>query len=672
MAKPSLPPLAPVPPANIRVDISLPEWEAYLDAWIVLAEAYTILPAQQLQVSIDATSNYLFSFYRELSNAGQEDKLSNSPKSEVLKKVNFRLARRLMLELDAVQPLLSWEFLAAFCHSYGRSLILSRLMSSLWKSYPQQLESVLQPMKNDLTRSLDRAEVLPILKHLSELCTLMRLSTNIASFFTVGSDFLDALITAYSSTQNVEYRKQSATIVCLGLLALNETDSRNISLLSDHLYTLKAQSKGSESLLADVVTNTPLTIRLRRELSGKAADRLFKLLDELETFRSSAVARPRPQRRRVATNNNRNSDKTATDVSGIMGDVHIHKMSLVTQIQDLFPDLGAGFVLKLLGEYAEDVEQVTAHLLDDSLPPHLQAADRREEAPVFDTSRQAHVDHLAPSSTPPPWQEPFFPERRNIFDNDELDRLDLDTRHLHIGKKETITSAGSGNKAAILSALAAFDSDDDERDDTYDAEDVGGTVDNTGPEHDAEAASSKPHPSQHDLDVALFPTWKSSPELFGRTFDVRRGQARMALKRETGLTDEAIEGWALMLQRDSRRLQRLEGDAAAGGKAGYDGRQEVFERTAWRGDSSNANTEGEESDVGGGRGGLGGGRGRGRGGRGRGRGGGRGGSGNVAGPSGDASTVQAQRRKEQSKGSRANHNRRDQRAKKMARGGFAG
>jgi activating signal cointegrator complex subunit 2 len=144
---------------------------------------------------------------------------------------------------------------------------------------------------------------------------------------------------------------------------------------------------------------------------------------------------------------------------------------------------------------------------------------------------------------------------------------------------------------------------------------------------------------------------------------VRRGQARAALKAETGMTDEAIEGWAIMLQRDPKRLNRLESQLGA-----FDGRQGALARSSYR--ESPGGTETEDSDAPGGRGGFGGrGRGRGRGGRG-GRGGGRGGS--VAGPSGDANTVAAQRRKEANKSSQANHNRKAQRGKKMARGGFPG
>jgi activating signal cointegrator complex subunit 2 len=52
---------------------------------------------------------------------------------------------------------------------------------------------------------------------------------------------------------------------------------------------------------------------------------------------------------------------------------------LVSQVLDLFPDLGSGFVVKLLDEYGDEVEQVISHLLEGSLPAYLESADRSEE-----------------------------------------------------------------------------------------------------------------------------------------------------------------------------------------------------------------------------------------------------------------------------------------------------
>ncbi len=96
----------------------------------------------------------------------------------------------------------------------------------------------------------------------------------------------------------------------------------------------------------------------------------------------------------------------------------------------------------------------------------------------------------------------------------------------------------------------------------------------------------------------------------------------------------------------------------------FTGAQQLLASTSWRVSPAGSGTE--ESDFGGnnrGKGGflrgqLGGGRGRGR------------ERGNVAGPAGEADTEMARRRKEANKGSRANHNRKDQRDRKMARGGF--
>lgn len=132
------------------------------------------------------------------------------------------------------------------------------------------------------------------------------------------------------------------------------------------------------------------------------------------------------------------------------------------------------------------------------------------------------------------------------------------------------------------------------------------------------------------------------------------------------MTDEAIEGWAVMLSRDPRRLRSLEARFAT-----FAGAQRGLEGTSWKASEVD---DSEEGEGGRGRGNFGP-NDRGRGGRLRGqpRGGGRGrGRGNVAGPTGDKETEDARKRKDASKGSRANHNRRDQRAKKMARGGFPG
>ncbi|THW73325.1 hypothetical protein D6D18_10261 [Aureobasidium pullulans] len=454
-----------------------------------------------------------------------------------------------------------------------------------------------------------------------------------------------------------DLRRSLVSVLYYGLLSLTKGDKPNYSLLFDHLYGLKNQAGDSQSsLLADLVTNTSLLSKLRASSDGRNAERAQNLANTLSSFTSPSLARPR-RARKV----NKGKSKATGDDFGhgtFSGEHHVHRMSLISQIQDLFPDLGSGYVARLLDEYQDNVEEVTAHLLDDSLPDDLLSFDRSEQLPTSKADaqhmEQQKIEHLAPRSTPPP-------QRRNVFDDDEFDRLEVDTSRLHLGRKNAKLTAdalledrsAAPAKSAILSALAAFDSDDDERDDTYDEADVGGYVDAARP--DGEDSRDTDTGNQGENEEALFRAWRMDRGVFERSSDVRRSSARAALKNETGMQDEAIEGWAVMLSRDPRRLKRLEARYSA-----FSGAQPELERTAYRDSEAT-----EDSDNGAGGGGGRGGRGRGRGGRGRGR-GGRGG-GNPAGPPSESNTQAARQRKE-ARGS----NRREGRARKMARAGFPG
>lgn len=157
----------------------------------------------------------------------------------------------------------------------------------------------------------------------------------------------------------------------------------------------------------------------------------------------------------------------------------------------------------------------------------------------------------------------------------------------------------------------------------------------------------------------LFKAWKVEKGVFDRDAKTRRGEARERLRGETGLTDEAVEGWAVMLGRDPRRLRMLESKFSD-----FGGAQTQLGISRWTAGEGGSGTEGSDFDTR--RGGF---RGRGRGGGG---GGGRGRGGSAAGPTGEKETEEARRRKEANKGRGANHNRKSQRGKKMARGGFPG
>lgn len=643
----SLPPLVSIPPESIRLNIAPAEWEACLDAWISLAELYLQSPSKQkpgTTAKDNSLAEFLSSFYREVATAGKDDTAFTGQSATRLKDICFRLTERVWLQ-DRI-AISSFDYLPDFCSVHVKSSRLPSLMKRLWDKHESLLRERIGRAKTDIVNQLDFKPDETFQKDLRRVVDLMLASPEAGLIFMTGSDFLDALVATYGLQVGRKLRKTITAAAYVGLQSLVRAEPPNLSLLVDHLYSLQTQAdrrKPSESLIADLVTNTPLLSKIELQTDRRSTDRLYKLLDTLETHRSPSIARNRHRSQRRP---DKGKGKSRPD-----DEMHMHRMSLVTQIQDLFPDLGSGFILKLLDEYDDNVEQVTAHLLEDSLPPRLRELDRIEEAPNLALSKEVEIDHLEPRSTPP-LESSYFPDRHNAFDDDEFDRLEVDASRLHIGKKRYKPASGQADKAKILSALAAFDSDDDERDDTYDVEDVGGTVDTAHPDGEPGPAAKV---TQEENDMALFTAYKSTPEVFGRAQHVRKGQARHTLKTETGMTDEAIEGWAIMLQRDPKRLRRLEAQAAGS----FRGNQAELPRTAYR--DSPAGTETEDSDAPQApRGGF----------RGRGRGFGRGG-GNVAGASSDPSTAAAQRRKEENKGSRANHNRRNQHAKKMARGGFA-
>jgi activating signal cointegrator complex subunit 2 len=667
-----LPPLAPFPEAEWRAHLVPEEWAACLDAWVALVEANLSLSPQhftQALASDDHLAAFVTSYTKQLALLSPDvDSFGDVEKSKTLKKSVFFLINRVLDSEPPPEALLKWSFLADFAKAYGKGLS-NKPLANLWRKSSEALALPLGNFKSHLTKDLEAglkgkpAETEQTLKRLNHL---LYASPDTAVFFMSGSDFLDALISCYK-LMNPPLRNAIIATTYLCLITLTEGEKPRFSQLIDQLYSLQAAAEAhkagptnvNDSLVAELVTATPLLkqVRERIEQSGTGSARAKPIISSLEGFRKPNASRPK----RIIKRKINKGKKTATtdhEQGHGAGPVNIHLISLVSQVQDLFPDLGSAFIVKLLDEYNEDVEVVISHLLEDSLPPHLNGLDRTEALPAT-ASEESHIPHLSPRSTPP-----LVPTRRNIYDDDEFDQLAVSTSRLHFGRKDADKTADdilkdrstAPNAAAILAALAAFDSDDDERDDTYDAADVGGAVDANNTD---ELRDQRPE-ADDAKDEVLFRAWKMNNAVFGRDAPTRRGKERASLKQETGMTDEAIEGWGIMLSRDPRRLRRLEAKMSS-----FGGQQNQLASTSWRADSGTEGTEGSDADGGNrGRGGF---RGRGRGFGGRGRGGGS----SVAGPPGQ-DTDKARERKDQNKGRVANHNRRDQRARKVARAGFPG
>lgn len=649
-------PWLPFPSASISQSIMPDEWHVCLDSWLILAQNHLLLSTKVFSLKVKNNLSIIQFLDSYLKNASEPA----GAKENNLRKKSFLLMHRILSELKPIpKSLLDWAFLADLSRVYAKSTVLSRLLVEVWRQETLDERLAMRTHKEDLILALEESHMSGDLEELlASVMALLRTCYPYGQFLMIGSDLIDALSTAYKSSKDKIQEQKIVAVSYFCLLSLTEPDQPRISTLLDHLYSLKATSN-EESLLKAIIESTPLLQKLQTRIAGPEATRAKPLIESLKAFEKSPDGRPKkPLKRKVDKGKRKDHEQYGHHDS--IGTIHVHKINLVAQIQDLFPDLGSLFVVKLLDEYNDDTEQVTAHLLDDNLPPHLASLDRIENLPEGITTPQTHdlAPGLEPHSTPP-----LPPARRNIHDDDDFDRLAISASKLALGRRNADLTADellstqqrpSNQKAAILSALALFDSDDDERDDTYDTEDVGGTVDTTADDNAGERR-------EEVHEEALYNAYKMNPEVFNRDSETRRGKYRASLKSETGMTDEAIEGWGIMAGRDPRRLQRLERKYEM--SAGAPG-QTHLGRSSWTTGSGAEGTE--DSDVGNGGGNARGGRGVGRG-RGRGR-----GAASVAGPSDDKVTQVARQRKDANKGSRANHNRRDQRARKMARGGLMG
>ncbi|OQE37160.1 hypothetical protein PENCOP_c010G05231 [Penicillium coprophilum] len=692
------PSLAPVPSPAVRRTIPSDDWEACLDAWMALLRIRLNASDKQFKIAApeDASiSPFLGSYYQ--NTATGDFSLQSGPKARQLRKLCFLATRRYILDLShPPEGILDWRLLGNLSCCYPSSAALKTSLSSAWDIHSDKITSSIERAKAVVIRNLSSAnsssnpEIISDIRRLTILASVLPAC---GQDLMAGSDFLDTIAEAYQSKgAREEFRKILVANIYVGLVSLLK-EPVNLSSLLDQLFSLKATArvgapkmKKEPTLLSDLICSSDLLIRLEKYLSIHPQKRGRDLLASLRTYQvESKSLHHRYQKRKKA-----DKGKAVSSDPIASGELHAHKMSLVTQVQDLFPDLGSGFVVRLLDFYNDNPETIVAHLLDDSLPMELRSLDRSEQLPP---PAEPHHSHLPPQPTPPAMPSPKFaplPIRKNIFDEDvdiaELSRSGETKGKLHFGRADADQTADTllsdhskhaANKAAILSALATFDSDDDERDDTYDTADVGGAIDGATGGADGEAEAAQRERRAADMETVLFQTYKSNPGLFARDSATRRSQPRASLKRETEMTDEAIEGWAVMLTRDPRRLAKLEARLAmdAGGSAGAGSlnqpelRPTSYRRPQPREDGDDGSDEGEASGHARSRGGRGGGvrGGRGRGGGGRGR-GGRGG-GPPSGGQGQQDTAASRQRKEENKSSQANHNRRQQRAKKMARGG---
>lgn len=230
----------------------------------------------------------------------------------------------------------------------------------------------------------------------------------------------------------------------------------------------------------------------------------------------------------------------------------------IRNVRDMFPQLTSGQAKTLLHHNNDDVERAINRVLEmdvDDINTIEDYDEKKKETKEKDSKPKGKK-----ASGP-----------KNVFDF-QMDKDKVVT--VQMGKKEvsdTIDDAGEElRKKNLERALAMlYEADEDEPDDTYveneanavpslDYNEDGGdgaVVGNKGASKD-KGVNTRLDKQLLDIEAKLFAIYSSSPERLGR--GDRNTPYRHQLRRETGWTDEQIEGWARILQKSPSRFRMLE------------------------------------------------------------------------------------------------------------------
>ncbi|KAJ3068026.1 hypothetical protein HDU98_008801 [Podochytrium sp. JEL0797] len=376
--------------------------------------------------------------------------------------------------------------------------------------------------------------------------------------------------------------------------------------VSDRLKSLKqmlGEPNGSEARLDFLV----VSLEQMLAFSGNALARN----DRIEERRARAVEVAAKQV--VSSSKKRGSKKAHNEeqhTSVVMDDDFIHRTILISQVQDLFPELGEGFIEACLVALNNDTEQLIMKILEDNLPDQVQKLDRsmarsaaHHAAPTKKekkSSKKKSATGAATESWPSLGPDSnVLASRKNVFDNDEFDvfgNAKVDAAKVIWGKKEKtsgdLLDGSSDQKTAILALHASAQQEeteyerqrlemeqervyDDEYDDTYDSTDIklAGTVElHMLDESENSVDSTRISRVRLDQESGNKPKAGNSTnaieeELFaiagGPGKSVlekisRKSVARQRLKAKLGWSDEQIEGWFVMYQRNPNQQRRLE------------------------------------------------------------------------------------------------------------------
>jgi hypothetical protein len=607
------------------IDIST--WKIALDAWI--SNLTELLNMEDAIFVKETTSNRSLSlFVEQILNEQMDNTTTVNPK--LIKDVFLIYYRLASVNISHVNLLLDADKLSSFAVVYGESnaIEVRRIIAQLAQEeyVEKELLSVIgtlvdavQSMPNLLVapasiEMLDRAYVL--VRVLDALLSATLYVEVIQSSFdtldsvlidcykdiipvlkkTVDSDFDAApyaflvkksLVSAFNSYADNHFFKPLGYISSIknhGILKKlsDPVDISAIDLLSKKVleYIENSGLETSKNAFVDgpLILDWEVEYRITRKLDwinknsfGGDDERIEFLMLSMEQVRDSNIGTG-------SWGDSLQTQESSQEVSNQQKQTiyqNVERTSKISQVHDLFPDFGDGFIEACLEANEDDVEVVIMQLLEDSLPASVRGLDRKmERKPLPDAaatvSQLTHLEgeaeavYLEAEARENPNEESVLKSRRNIYDNDEFDifnRRSVDTSKVYAGKKD------KGNADSLLDDKSFIQSEkknvlqrvvdmyDDDYDDTYDDINDAG-VPSTLENGDGDAALDVVRKKQEVVDPGieneslLVHSFVDNPELFARNSTARKSTKRAELRKRTAMSDEQLEGWAIMFTRN--------------------------------------------------------------------------------------------------------------------------
>ncbi|CCG81832.1 putative CUE domain protein [Taphrina deformans PYCC 5710] len=504
--------VVPIPKKAIRFALEDAQWHICVQSWTRITGLALHLPTTQFETQImaaDTMSTFLLSYLHE-SRAELHDQLSdNSRRISTLPELSknvYLLCIRLLKSPRCPQVFLSFTFLSDFTGIFARSNAAT-VQSTIDFALEDNIDALTTALTDDKVSSSPA------------IYTTLCAHSNITASLLARSQLARALVSAYES--NV---RDGKAIRRLCFLILRNKQS-SIKFLDAMI-----QEGQPSRLLRDVLARTTLLDTLKTLATDRPGleELLHVLQDTQDHYKYTDTITHKAD--------HQDDQIEAAEI-----------ISKISQIQDLFPDLGEGYIEACLNEYGGDIETTTMHLLENSLPPHINK---------LDTKLSSFVG--ADTKEPARREVPDVPlsVRNNVYDNDEFDRLVHDKRQVSQGRRLSNNAdvmmkqqLSLEQKAKVLAL--AYDPDDDELDDTYEQFEGTTALDHQTNDDLDEATG----PSVPSIDDLLFLSYESDPSVFEHS--ARKSQNRQDLRARTNLSDEQIEGWKVMLDREPARARKL-------------------------------------------------------------------------------------------------------------------